>query len=82
MSSTTIYTELLQEKRLGQAAWLLRNTDKRVDEIANAVATKTSATSTGFSPDTSANLQKNTETANKDSFSEKSRPAKSPFSPV
>ena len=31
------YTELLQEKRLSQAAWLLRNTDKRVDEIANAV---------------------------------------------
>lgn len=31
------YTELLQEKRLSQAAWLLRNTDKKVDEIANAV---------------------------------------------
>ena len=31
------YTELLQEKRLSQAAWLLRNTDKHVDEIANAV---------------------------------------------
>lgn len=31
------YTELMQEKRLSQAAWLLRNTDKRVDEIANAV---------------------------------------------
>ena len=31
------YTELLQEKRLIQAAWLLRNTDKNVDEIANAV---------------------------------------------
>ena len=31
------YTELLQEKRLSQAAWLLRNTGKRVDEIANAV---------------------------------------------
>lgn len=31
------YTELLQEKRLSQAAWLLRNTDKNVDEIANAV---------------------------------------------
>lgn len=31
------YTELMQEKRLSQAAWLLRNTDKNVDEIANAV---------------------------------------------
>ncbi len=31
------YTELLQEKRLSQAAWLLRNTDCKVDEIANAV---------------------------------------------
>ena len=31
------YTELLQEKRLSQAAWLLRNTDKKVEEIANAV---------------------------------------------
>ena len=31
------YTELLQEKRMSQAAWLLRNTGKRVDEIANAV---------------------------------------------
>ena len=31
------YTDLLQEKRLSQAAWLLRNTDKNVDEIANAV---------------------------------------------
>ncbi len=31
------YTELLQEKRLSQAAWLLRNTDRNVDEIANAV---------------------------------------------
>ena len=31
------YIELLQEKRLSQAAWLLRNTDKNVDEIANAV---------------------------------------------
>lgn len=31
------YTELLQEKRLSQAAWLLRNTDKHVDEIANTV---------------------------------------------
>ena len=31
------YTELLQEKRLSQAAWLLRNTDRRVDEIALSV---------------------------------------------
>ncbi len=31
------YTELLQEKRLGQAAWLLRNTDCSVDEIARSV---------------------------------------------
>ena len=31
------YTELLQEKRLTQAAWLLRNTDRKVDEIAAAV---------------------------------------------
>ena len=31
------YTELVQEKRLSQAAWLLRNTDRRVDEIANSV---------------------------------------------
>ena len=31
------YTELVQEKRLSQAAWLLRNTDKRVDEIAALV---------------------------------------------
>ena len=31
------YTELLQEKRLSQAAWLLRNTGRNVDEIANAV---------------------------------------------
>ena len=31
------YSELLQEKRLSQAAWLLRNTGKNVDEIANAV---------------------------------------------
>ena len=31
------YTELLQEKRLSQAAWLLRNTDRRVDEIAISV---------------------------------------------
>lgn len=31
------YTELLQEKRLSQAAWLLHNTGRNVDEIANAV---------------------------------------------
>ena len=31
------YTELLQEKRLSQAAWLLRNTDGKVDEIALSV---------------------------------------------
>lgn len=31
------YTQLLQEKRLSQAAWLLRNTDQRVDEIAGSV---------------------------------------------
>ena len=31
------YTELLQEKRLSQAAWLLRNTDRNVDGIAVSV---------------------------------------------
>ena len=31
------YTELLQEKRLSQSAWLLRNTTRKVDEIAHAV---------------------------------------------
>ena len=31
------YTELVQEKRLSQAAWLLKNTDMRVDEIARSV---------------------------------------------
>lgn len=31
------YTELLQEKRLSQAAWLLRNTERTVDEIAQSV---------------------------------------------
>ena len=31
------YTELLQEKRLSQAAWLLRHTGRRVDEIAVSV---------------------------------------------
>lgn len=31
------YTQLVQEKRLSQAAWLLRNTDRRVDEIALSV---------------------------------------------
>lgn len=31
------YTELVQDKRMAQAAWLLRNTDKRVDCIARTV---------------------------------------------
>lgn len=31
------YTDLIQEKRMSQAAWLLRNTDKRVDDIAVSV---------------------------------------------
>ncbi len=31
------YTELVQKKRLSQAAWFLTNTGKRVDEIANLV---------------------------------------------
>ena len=31
------FTELMQEKRLSQAAWLLLNTNKRVDEIARLV---------------------------------------------
>ena len=31
------YTELLQEKRLSQAAWLLRNTDRKVEQIALSV---------------------------------------------
>ncbi len=31
------YTELVQEKRLSQAAWLLKNTDKHVSEIAALV---------------------------------------------
>ena len=31
------YTQLLQEKRLSQAAWLLRNTEWKVDEVARAV---------------------------------------------
>ena len=31
------YTELLQDKRLSQAAWLLRNSDRKVDEIARSV---------------------------------------------
>lgn len=31
------YTELLQEKRLSQAAWFLRNSNRKVDEIAMAV---------------------------------------------
>ena len=32
-----IYTELVQEKRLSQAAWFLKNSDRKVDEIARAV---------------------------------------------
>jgi AraC-like DNA-binding protein len=28
------YTDLMQEKRISQAAWLLKNTNKRVDDIA------------------------------------------------
>ena len=31
------YTDLLQEKRMSQAAWLLKNTDRNVDEIAMSV---------------------------------------------
>ena len=31
------YTQLMQEKRLAQAAFLLKNTDRNVDDIANAV---------------------------------------------
>lgn len=31
------YTDLVQDKRLSQAAWLLKNTGKKVDEIAVAV---------------------------------------------
>ena len=31
------YTQLLQEKRLSQAAWLLKNTDRNVDEISISV---------------------------------------------
>ena len=31
------YTDLVQDKRLSQAAWLLKNTNKKVDEIAAAV---------------------------------------------
>ena len=31
------YTQLIQEKRLAQAAFLLKNTDRNVDDIANAV---------------------------------------------
>ena len=31
------FTELIQEKRLSQAAWLLRNTARRIDDIAQAV---------------------------------------------
>ena len=31
------YTELLQERRLSQAAWLLKNSDKRVEDISHSV---------------------------------------------
>lgn len=31
------YTDLVQDKRMSQAAWLLKNTDKKVDDIAVAV---------------------------------------------
>lgn len=31
------YTELVQDKRMSQALWLLKNTEKRVDDIAAAV---------------------------------------------
>ncbi|MBQ6002296.1 MAG: helix-turn-helix transcriptional regulator, partial [Synergistaceae bacterium] len=31
------FTELLQEKRLSQAAWFLLNTDERIDDIAELV---------------------------------------------
>ena len=31
------YTDLIQEKRMSQAAWLLRNTDMRVDDIGISV---------------------------------------------
>jgi len=31
------YTDLMQDKRLSQAMWLLKNTNKKVDEIAAAV---------------------------------------------
>lgn len=31
------YTQLVQDKRMAQAAWLLANTNKKVDEIAEAV---------------------------------------------
>ena len=34
MRTGKTYTELLQEKRLSQAAWLLANTDRKVEEIA------------------------------------------------
>lgn len=36
-STGKTYTELVQEKRLTQAAWMLENTDRRVDQIAEAV---------------------------------------------
>ena len=31
------YTELVQERRMSQASWLLKNTDRKVDEIARSV---------------------------------------------
>ena len=31
------YTGLMQEKRLSQAAWLLKNTDRKVNEISESV---------------------------------------------
>lgn len=31
------YTQLVQQKRLSQAAWLLRNTDRKVDDVARQV---------------------------------------------
>ncbi len=36
-STGKTYTELVQEKRLSQAAWLLKNTEKKVDEVARSV---------------------------------------------
>lgn len=36
-STGSSYTELVQEKRLSQAAWMLRNTRERVEDVARAV---------------------------------------------